>query len=73
MSRRGWTHRKRHAASSNEPPEDEGIELVELRAHVESLEGERDNLHKPFDARGVPNLRVEGDRRRLALPGGMYR
>ena len=73
MSKR-FTHRKRSAGGSTEPEYDEGIELTDLRAQVETLTVEKEALITPFKHSGCFNMKVHGDRRRLAesLYAGNY-
>lgn len=68
-----FTHKKRTRVAS-EPAPDEGIELQELSSSLQTLTNTHEALHSSFVATGIPNMRIAGDRRRLAeqLYSGNY-
>ena len=72
MPRAHFTHKKRRAASSSsgaveEHEWDAGIELTDLKRRNDELNVEIDELHSPFNATSVPNMKQADDRQQLAL------
>ena len=63
--KRPWDQKKRHSCAAGSSGA-EGIEMVDLRAAHDEVAEERRRLLLPLQSEGVYNMRVSGEKERLA-------